>query len=77
MDRSGPSGRAKRGGVVRPIKRPGGVGGDVAPSLAIKDWTASWTLRVGEYEIMGELLRDIYSTRLTHCTHTHTMGWSY
>lgn len=36
-------------GVVRPIRRPGGIGGDVAPSLALKDWTASWTWRVGEY----------------------------
>lgn len=46
--------------MVRPIKRPGGVGGDVAPSLAIKYWTASWTLRVVEYGY-GRL--DIYSTR--------------
>lgn len=41
--------------MVRPIKRPGGVGGDVAPSLAIKDWTASWTLRVVNSGIWGEL----------------------
>jgi hypothetical protein len=52
MDRTGPSGRARRGGVVRPIKRPGGVGGDVAPLLAIRDWTASWSLRVVEDEVI-------------------------